>query len=87
MAEALCRKADPIASEIADIGLGDADHVARVLREVGESFLNYRVVATREAEQRKELGRVPEIVANAPFFETDIYDLAGLLRLGERIWR
>ncbi len=87
VAETLCRKADPIASEVADARLGGADHVARVLREVGESFLNYRVVATREAEQRKELGRVPEVVANAPFFETDIYDLAGLLRLGERIWR
>jgi anion-transporting ArsA/GET3 family ATPase len=87
VAETLCRKAEPIAEEVADPQLGEADHVARVLHEVGESFLNYRVVATREAEQRKELGRVPEIVASAPFFETDIYDLAGLLRLGERIWR
>jgi len=87
VAEVLCRKADPIAEEIAVADLGTADHVARVLREVGESFLNYRVVATREAEQRKELGRAPEVVASAPFFETDIYDLAGLLRLGERIWR
>jgi len=36
----------------------------------------------REAEQQKELGRAPDIVASAPFFDTDIYDLAGLLRLG-----
>jgi anion-transporting ArsA/GET3 family ATPase len=87
VAEVLCRKADPIADEITHAELGSVDHVARVLREIGESFLNYRVVATREAEQRKELGRVPEVVASAPFFETDIYDLGGLLRLGERIWR
>jgi anion-transporting ArsA/GET3 family ATPase len=87
VADVLCHKADPIAEEIANGELGSPAHVARVLREVGESFLNYRVVATREAEQRKELGRVPEIVAAAPFFETDIYDLAGLLRLGESIWR
>jgi anion-transporting ArsA/GET3 family ATPase len=87
VAEALCRKADPLATELAQGGAGDADQVARVLREVGESFLNYRVVATREAEQRKELGRVPEVVAAAPFFETDIFDLGGLLRLGDRIWR
>jgi anion-transporting ArsA/GET3 family ATPase len=87
VAEVLCRKADPIAAEIATPALGPVEQVSRVLQEVGESFLNYRVVATREAEQRKELGRVPEVVAVAPFFETDIYDLAGLLRLGERIWR
>ena len=36
---------------------------SRVLREVGESFLNYRVVATREAEQQTELARKPDIVA------------------------
>ncbi len=93
-AEALVRKAVPVAAELAaDAGLGvvgeanGADDVERVLREVGESFLNYRVIATREAEQQKELGRAPDIVASAPFFDTDIYDLAGLLRLGERIWR
>ena len=65
----------------------DAAMVARVLREVGESFLNYRVVATREAEQQAELARKPEIVASVPYFESDIFDLAGLLRLGEQIWR
>ncbi len=65
----------------------DAAMVARVLREVGESFLNYRVVATREAEQQAELARKPEIVASVPYFESDIFDLAGLLRLGDQIWR
>jgi anion-transporting ArsA/GET3 family ATPase len=87
VADVLHRKAGPIAEEIANADLGEPEHVARVLREVGESFLNYRVVATREAEQRKELGRVPDVVASAPFFETDIFDLSGLLRLGESIWR
>jgi anion-transporting ArsA/GET3 family ATPase len=82
----LCKEADRVAGQIPD-GIGDTDDIARVLQEVGESFLNYRVVATREAEQQKELGRVPDIVATAPFFETDIFDLAGLLRLGARIWR
>lgn len=67
--------------------LGEAGRVERVLREVGESFLNYRVVATREAEQQQEMAHVPDIVATVPFFDTDIYDLAGLLRLGEKFWR
>jgi anion-transporting ArsA/GET3 family ATPase len=67
--------------------VGPPAHVERVLREVGASFLNYRVVATREAEQRTEMAHVPDIVATVPFFETDIYDLAGLLRLGDAFWR
>ncbi len=67
--------------------LADEAMVARVLREVGESFLNYRVLATREAEQRAELSRKPELVASVPYFDADIHDLAGLLRLGEQIWR
>jgi hypothetical protein len=58
-----------------------------VLREVGESYLNYRIVATREAEQKAELAAVPDIVATVPYFDSDIFDLAGLLRLGNAIWR
>ena len=51
------------------------------------SFLNYQVVATREAEQRAELARTPEVVASVPYFDADIHDLAGLIRLGEAAWR
>jgi anion-transporting ArsA/GET3 family ATPase len=67
--------------------LGTPERVERVLREIGESFLNYRVVATREAEQQKEMAHVPDIVCTVPYFDTDIYDLAGLLKLGETFWR
>jgi len=67
--------------------VGDPGDVSRVLREVGESFLNFQVVAKREAEQRSELAATPDVVATAPYFETDIFDLRGLFRLGESIWR
>jgi len=67
--------------------LGDRDTLERVLREIGHSFLDYRVVATREAETRADLSRKFETVVTVPFFESDIYDLAGLLRLGDQIWR
>ncbi|MHB1487411.1 MAG: ArsA family ATPase, partial [Acidimicrobiales bacterium] len=67
-------------------GLRDVDQVARVLAEVADSFLNYQVVARREAEQQAELAVGPEVVATVPAFETDVYDLAGLIRLGEHIW-
>jgi len=66
---------------------GDADVEARVLEEVAESFLNYRVVATRESEQRAELATHAELVASVPTLRDDIHDLAGLLAMGEQFWR
>ncbi len=48
---------------------GPGTQTARVLTEVGESFLNYQVVAKREAEQQAELGAVPEVVATVPYFD------------------
>ena len=36
---------------------------------------------------RAELARTPDVVATAPYFDHDINDLAGLLRLGDHIWR
>jgi anion-transporting ArsA/GET3 family ATPase len=67
--------------------VGDVKTLERVLREVGESFHNFQVVATREAETQAELAAKPEVVATVPYFESDIYDLAGLIRLGDQIWR
>lgn len=79
--------ADPAAAAAALDDLGDPDAVARVVAEISQSFLNFRVVASREAEQRKELGRTPDVLATVPYFDSDIHDLAGLVRLGEQIWR
>jgi anion-transporting ArsA/GET3 family ATPase len=66
--------------------IGEAAPVARVLREVGESFLNFGVVAKREAELRAELSSRPDVVVTVPFFDDDIYDMTGLLRLGRSLW-
>jgi anion-transporting ArsA/GET3 family ATPase len=86
VAERFCaeapRLAEPLGPEARDPAL-----VARVLKEIGESYRNFGVVAKREAEQRAELASVPDVVATVPYFETDIYDLGGLLRLGETIWK
>ena len=60
--------------------------VPPVLREVGESYLNFQVVAKREQEQRTELAKLPEVVATVPYFDSDIYDMGGLLDLGFQIW-
>jgi len=84
VARTLCAEASGIAARLE--GFDDSAAVARVLNEVGESFLNYQVVAKRESEQRAELARTPEVVATVPYFDADIHDLAGLLALGDRIW-
>ena len=78
---------DPASLAESVAGVGAPDDVARVLATVGESFLNYQVVAKREAEQRASLARSPDVVAAVPYFDHDIADLAGLLALGEQIWR
>jgi anion-transporting ArsA/GET3 family ATPase len=82
----LCADHDELAKAMST-EVGDPADVSRVLAEVGESFLNYRVVAQREAEQRAELTEVPDVVATVPFFSHDITDLTGLLELGGAIWR
>jgi anion-transporting ArsA/GET3 family ATPase len=92
VAEALRERAPALATDIApvlrrrDPELADTDQIARVLTEVAESYLNFQVVAVREMEERAMLSVVPDVVASVPFFETDLYDLAGLHRLGEQIW-
>ena len=74
------------AAELAD-GLSDDPVVAgRVLGEVAESFLNFGVVARREAEQQAELKGAPDVLVTVPFFDADIYDMGGLLRLGAQVW-
>jgi len=86
VARRLVSDADAAAAAVAE-GVGDPDDVAAVLREIGESFLNYQVAATREQEQRSELARTPDVVATVPYFDHDIADLSGLLRLGDTLWR
>lgn len=80
------RLTDPSGVETGLAGIAERDQVQRVLREIGESFLRFQLVAQREAEEQAILGRVPDVVATVPYFDTDIYDLEGLLRLGEKIW-
>ncbi|MDH3752699.1 MAG: AAA family ATPase [Acidimicrobiia bacterium] len=63
-----------------------APDVAAVLTEIGESYLNYRLPASREAELREELEVAADVVVSIPFFDADIHDLEGLRRVGERLW-
>jgi len=81
--------AQSIAARAVELGDGLTDDpvvAARVLGEVAESFLNFSVVARREAEQQAELKGAPDVLVTVPFFDADIYDMAGLLRLGALVW-
>ncbi|MGA3149027.1 MAG: ArsA-related P-loop ATPase [Acidimicrobiales bacterium] len=92
LAASIKDRASSLALELApslaqvDETLGDADQIARVLTEVADSYLNFQVVALREMEERALLSVMPDVLATVPFFDTDLYDLAGLMRLGEQIW-
>jgi anion-transporting ArsA/GET3 family ATPase len=98
VAEHLVSSAADVAGALTGSGLRDPnamtglrdpsprEAVSRVLREVGESFLNFEVVAKREAELRAELSAAADMVVTVPSFETDIFDVAGLVRLGRAIW-
>jgi anion-transporting ArsA/GET3 family ATPase len=87
-AERLCSLTHDLAADGKLAELADAEPAVleRVLHEVGENFRNFGLVARREEAERRHLATIPEVVATAPELEQDIYDLAGLLRLGEKIW-
>jgi anion-transporting ArsA/GET3 family ATPase len=80
-------QAHEVAGKVAATVGEDPAQVERVLREVGSSFLNFQVVAQREAETRAELAATPDVVATVPYFDHDIVDVNGLLQLGDSLWR
>jgi len=83
VARSIGERADELAGRLPT----DPAITAPLLREIAESFINFSLVARREAEQRNELAHVPEVLATAPAFEHDIASLTGLLALGQTIWR
>jgi anion-transporting ArsA/GET3 family ATPase len=88
LAARICDEADALAridGWAAALGT-EPEQLARVLGEVASNFRNFAVVARREAALRSQLAARPEVVATVPEFDSDIHDVAGLLRLGERIW-
>jgi anion-transporting ArsA/GET3 family ATPase len=82
VAQAMCDQAVTLAEGLTD----DPEVAGRVLGEVAESFLNFGIVARREAEQQAELKGAPDILVTVPFFDADIFDMRGLLQLGAQVW-
>jgi len=85
-ADTLYDDAGALARDLAaldDATLADPERTERVLRIAADTFRNYAVVATREAELRQELARLPDVVATVPAFEDDVHDVVGLARIGD----
>ena len=60
-----------------------AESVVRgVLASVGENFMNFRMVAAREADELRQIAQwAPGVLVTIPYFEADIYDIEGLARV------
>jgi hypothetical protein len=80
------REAAAIGADLAPLVGGEPADLTRLVADVAGSFHNYAVAATREAEQRAELARAPEIVS-VPQLGGELTDLAGVLDLGQHLWR
>ncbi|HTT86210.1 MAG TPA: ArsA-related P-loop ATPase [Acidimicrobiales bacterium] len=87
VAERLRTEADQLAAPLAPVlDEPDVAQVSRVLAEVGENYAGYRLVAQSEAEKRADLAGAAETLVSIPYFDTDVHDVAGLLRLGAGLW-
>jgi anion-transporting ArsA/GET3 family ATPase len=85
-AHVLAKDPKPAAAAVAAGSPGDEPTYARVLQTIGESYLNFSVVARREAELQAELAVSPEMALRVPYFESDISDLGGLARIADHLF-
>jgi anion-transporting ArsA/GET3 family ATPase len=84
-AQALAKDPQGAAAAVAG-SPGDEPTYTRVLQTIGESYLNFSVVARREAELRSGLAVAPDMVLRVPYFESDISDLGGLVRIADHLF-
>ncbi len=87
VAARFCDEPGPLAAAVRDEVAAPKGRIRSVLAEVGESFANYAIVATREAEQRAELAAGADVLVTVPVLDEPVNDLAGLVRLGRCCWR
>ena len=59
--------------------------MARVLEEIGESFLDYGIAAARQKDLRSDLAEIPQTVATVPYLATDVVDIGGLAAVAENL--
>jgi len=87
VAEKLRDGAEEIAGAMAvELDGAEPAQIRRVLAEIGQNYMDYRTVAQSEAEKQAELSTAAETLVSIPYFETDVHDFAGLMRLGAGLW-
>ncbi|HVC69022.1 MAG TPA: ArsA-related P-loop ATPase [Acidimicrobiales bacterium] len=87
VAEQLRDRSEEIAGTIAtELAGAEPAQIRRVLAEIGQNYMDYRIVAQSEAEKQAELSTAAETLVSIPYFETDVHDFAGLMRLGAGLW-
>lgn len=59
---------------------------ADVLREIADSFLGYRALATRQAEQLAEFKAASELTLLVPALEGGVASIADIVELGQGLW-
>ncbi|HUP71512.1 MAG TPA: ArsA-related P-loop ATPase [Acidimicrobiales bacterium] len=84
-AERLRDEADELAATM-KIAERDRAAFADVLREVADSFLGYRALATRQAEQLAEFGTASELTLLVPALEEGVSSISDIVELGQRLW-
>ena len=65
---------------------GELDQVSRVLEEIGRSFSNFELVASRQAELLAEMAQAHEVTATVPHLPGEVTGLADLLEVGRRLF-
>lgn len=59
--------------------------MARVLEEIGESFLDYGIAAARQQDLRTDLAEIPQTMATVPYLAGDFVDLGGLAQVASEL--
>jgi anion-transporting ArsA/GET3 family ATPase len=88
-ARAMLEQASELADAVAAVDgqeLADRPRTARVVGTIGQTFLDYSVVAKREAELRAEVSIPPEVVAVVPSLDGEVTDLGGLARVADHLF-
>ena len=73
---------------VAGLKVAERDRAAfaDVLREIAESFLGYRALATRQAEQLAEFKAASELSLLVPALEGGVVSIADIVELGQGLW-
>ncbi len=84
-AEEVRKNPSDVASKVPQ-RVGSPKVVGHVLEEIADRYLDYRVLAKREAELRGELSGSVPMVASVPYLSDDVSDLGGLIEMATHLF-